>query len=250
MTPRRELRPHRWIIHVVSAFIPKRLRTEWRREWDAELAHQEAEVANWRAPGWRTRLLLVRRSLGSAWDAAWLQRRRLEDDLVQDIRHGVRLIARSPGLALAAGASLAIGIGGTTAAFTLIDAALLRPWPYPDAGRLVVVSTNLGRYFSVPAFRRLAEGNDSVDHLMAAEAHGYVVNFEGQAVLLNGHRVSAEVTALLGLHERLRPAVGRTFPTLRVRCCHRTGDRHQSPSLDDTLRRVRRHRRPKHHRGR
>ena len=211
MTPRRELRPHRWIIHVVSAFIPKRLRTEWRREWDAELAHQEAEVANWRAPGWRTRLLLVRRSLGSAWDAAWLQRRRLEDDLVQDIRHGVRLIARSPGLALAAGASLAIGIGGTTAAFTLIDAALLRPWPYPDADRLVVVSTNLGRYFSVPAFRRLAEGNDSVDHLMAAEAHGYVVNFEGQAVLLNGHRVSAEVTALLGLHERLRPAVGRTF---------------------------------------
>ena len=211
MTPRRELRPHQWIIHVVSAFIPKRLRTEWRREWDAELAHQEAEVANWRAPGWRTRLLLVRRSLGSAWDAAWLQRRRLEDDLVQDIRHGVRLIARSPGLALAAGASLAIGIGGTTAAFTLIDAALLRPWPYPDADRLVVVSTNLGRYFSVPAFRRLAEGNDSVDHLMAAEAHGYVVNFEGQAVLLNGHRVSAEVTALLGLHERLRPAVGRTF---------------------------------------
>ena len=98
------------------------------------------------------------------------------------VRHGGRLIARSPGLALAACASLALGIGGTTAAFTMIDAALLRPWPYREAGRLVVVSTNLGRCFSVPAFRRLADGNDTVDHLMAAEAHGCVVGFEGQAV--------------------------------------------------------------------
>jgi len=192
-------------------FIPKRLRTEWLREWEAELLHQESAFADWNRPRWRTRMDLLRQSLGSAWDAAWLQRRRLEEDLAQDVRHGFRLIGRAPGLALAACASLAIGIGGTTAAFTMIDAALLRSWPYPDADRLMVLSTNLGRYLSPPAFRRLSDRHDGLDHLTAAEAHGFLMNFGGQAVLVNGHRVSAEVVALLGLNGALHPEVGRAF---------------------------------------
>jgi len=154
---------------------------------------------------------LVRQSLGSTWDAAFLQRRRLEEDFAQDVRHGFRLISRAPGLALAACTSLAIGIGGTTAAFTMIDAALLRPWPYPEADRLMVVSTNLGRYFSPPAFRRLSDRHDGLEHLTAAEAHGFLMNFGGQAVLVNGHRVSAEVVALLGLNGPLHPDAGRAF---------------------------------------
>lgn len=211
MSPKRELRPHRWIIRVVSAFIPKRLRPEWRREWEAELLHQESTSAKWNQPRWRTRMDLVRQSLGSTWDAVWLQRRRLEEDFAQDVRHGFRLIGRAPGLALAACTSLAIGIGGTTAAFTMIDAALLRPWPYPAADRLMVVSTNLGQYFSPPAFRRLSNRHDGLDHLTAAEAHGFLMNFGGQAVLVNGHRVSAEVVALLGLNGPLHPEAGRAF---------------------------------------
>lgn len=152
-----------------------------------------------------------RQALRYALSAAWLQHRRLEQDFAQDVRHGFRLVRRLPGLALAACASLAIGIGGTTAAFTMIDAALLRPWPYPDADRLMVVSTNLGRYFSPPAFRRLADQHDGLDHLTAAEAHGFLMNFGGQAVLVNGHRVSAGVIALLGLNGPLHPEAGRAF---------------------------------------
>jgi ABC-type antimicrobial peptide transport system permease subunit len=211
VSPKRELRSHTWIIRVVSAFIPKRLRAEWRREWEAELLHQESALANWSKSRWRRRADLTRQSLGSAWDAAWLQRRRLEDDFAQDVRHGFRLIGRAPGLALAASISLAIGIGGTTAAFTMIDAALLRPWPYPQADRLMVVSTNLGRYFSPPAFRRLSDRHDGLDHLTAAETHGFLMNFGGQAVLVSGHRVSAEVVALLGLNGALHPEVGHAF---------------------------------------
>ncbi|HTH02327.1 MAG TPA: FtsX-like permease family protein [Vicinamibacterales bacterium] len=138
-------------------------------------------------------------------------RRRLEEDFAQDVRHGLRLVRRLPGLALAACTSLAIGVGGTTAAFTMIDAALLRPWPYPDADRLMVVSTNLGRYFSPPAFRRIADQHDGLDHLTAVQAHGFLMNFGGQAVLVNGHRVSSEVVALLGLNGPLPPEAGRTF---------------------------------------
>ncbi len=135
----------------------------------------------------------------------------LFEDFAQDLRHGFRLVRRLPGLALAACTSLAIGIGGTTAAFTMIDAALLRPWPYPEPDRLMVVSTNLGQYFSPPAFRRLADHSDGLDHLTAAEAHAFLMNFGGQAVLVNGHRVSSEVIALLGLNGQLHPEPGRAF---------------------------------------
>ena len=208
--PEPRLPLHRWIIRIVSGFVPKRLRADWRREWEAELEYQEEQSAKWRERH-QTRWLLIRQSLGSSWDALSLQRRRLEDDLVQDVRHGVRLATRSPGLALAACLSITVGIGGSTAAFSLLDAALLRQWPYPDADRLVVVSTDIGRYFSVPAFQRLVERNHALDHLMAAEAHGFVLVEGGQASLVKGHRVSREARTLLGLDGPLSPRVGRVF---------------------------------------
>ena len=108
----RELRPHRWIIRIVSAVIPRRLREDWRQEWETEFAYHESELAKWGASGWRARLALLRRSLGSASDAIWLQRKRLEDDVVHDLRHGIRLVARTPGLALAAVASLKVDATG------------------------------------------------------------------------------------------------------------------------------------------
>jgi hypothetical protein len=208
--PVRRVKPYRWIIHAMSAFVPSRLRADWRREWEAELAYQEQQSAKWRGHG-RTRWLLIRHSLGSSWDALSLQRRRLEDDLVQDARHGVRLAARSPGMALIACLSIAVGIGGSTAAFSLVDAAVLRQWPYPNADRLVVLRTNVSQYFSAPGFSRLLETDNGLDHLMAAQAHGFVVELGGQATLVNGHRVSPGALALLGLNGPLRPTLGRPF---------------------------------------
>lgn len=101
MTDGGRFRPHRWFIRIVSAIVPKRMRADWRREWEAELEHQEAQSSRWRKRH-QTLWLLMRHSIGSSWDALALQRRRLEDDLAQDVRHGVRLATRSPGLAIAA----------------------------------------------------------------------------------------------------------------------------------------------------
>jgi predicted permease len=61
------------------------------------------------------------------------------DTLLQDIRFGWRLLRRSPGFTIAAALALALGIGATTAVFTLLDRVVLRPLPYPDADRLVMV---------------------------------------------------------------------------------------------------------------
>ena len=145
-----------------------------------------------------------------AWGALAL---RLEDDLVQDIQsrgspHCTYSGARPSRLCIASRSVSAVPPPHSRVDRRGAPSTMALPGSRPPRR----VRTESGALlYPFTAFRRLAEGNDSVDHLMAAEAHGYVVNFEGQAVLLNGHRVSAEVTALLGLHERLRPAVGRTF---------------------------------------
>jgi putative ABC transport system permease protein len=64
----------------------------------------------------------------------------------RDARHGARLLLRSPGLAAAALLTLALGIGASTAIFSLVRGILLRPLPYADAGRIVVPATIFSRY--------------------------------------------------------------------------------------------------------
>jgi putative ABC transport system permease protein len=61
------------------------------------------------------------------------------DTLLQDVRFGLRLLRRNPGFAVAAVLALGLGVGATTAVFTLLDRVVLRPLPYPDPERLTMV---------------------------------------------------------------------------------------------------------------
>ena len=64
-----------WLIALVGLIVPRRLRADWRQEWEAELRHRELLLSEWDKLNWQTKLDLSRRSLGAFWDALLLQPR-------------------------------------------------------------------------------------------------------------------------------------------------------------------------------
>ena len=93
------MKPHQSLylrlVIVIGVIVPRRLRADWRQEWEAEIRSREALLAEWERLDWRGKLDLWRRSLGSLRDALLLQPQRLEDEMMQDLRIGWRAL-RSP----------------------------------------------------------------------------------------------------------------------------------------------------------
>src|SRR5215475_7493142 len=140
----RRSKPHLWLIRVIGVIVPRRLRADWRQEWEAELRCRETLLAEWDKLDWRNKLDLLRRSVGAFWDALLLQPRRLEDEMFQDMRYGMRMLLKTPGFTLAAALSLALGIGANTAIFSLIDAVLLKSLPVRGPEKLVLFGKGEG----------------------------------------------------------------------------------------------------------
>src|SRR5262245_20842805 len=83
------------LISLIGVIVPRRLRADWRQEWEAELRHREALLADWDRLDRRHKLNLAWRSTSAFWDALWLQSYRSEDEMIQDLRYGVRMLARN-----------------------------------------------------------------------------------------------------------------------------------------------------------
>src|SRR5262245_13877929 len=151
-------RPHLWLIALIGVIVPRRLRADWRQEWEAELRYRERLLAEWDRLDWRNKLNLLRRSLSAFWDALCLQPERLEDEMYQDLRFGIRMLLKHKGFTAIAVITLALGIGANTAVFTLINALLLRPLPVANPHELVAINARTqGRpsNISFPMYRDL-----------------------------------------------------------------------------------------------
>jgi putative ABC transport system permease protein len=137
------------------------------------------------------------------------------DQLLQDIRFGWRLLRRSPGFTAAAVVALALGVGATTAVFTLLDHVVLRPLPYPDANRLVMTwETNDGKGL---AHERLSPVN-FMDYRGLAQAFEdaaawwypqlTLTETGHEPLRVNAVEASANFFSVLGV----QPALGAGFP--------------------------------------
>jgi len=131
--------PWLWLITLIGVIVPRRLRADWRQEWEAELVYREELLAKWDQLNWRTKRDLLSHSAGAFMDALWLQPRRWEDAMIQDLRFGVRMLLKNKGFTAVAILSLAFGIGANTAIFQLVNAVRLRTLPVRAPEELVEV---------------------------------------------------------------------------------------------------------------
>jgi putative ABC transport system permease protein len=127
------------LIMLIGVIVPRRLRADWRQEWESELQYRETLLAQWQQLNWRTKLDLFSHSAGALMDALWLQPRRWEDAMIQDLRFGVRMLLKNKGFTTVAILSLALGIGANAAIFQLLDAVRLRMLPVKAPRELVEV---------------------------------------------------------------------------------------------------------------
>jgi putative ABC transport system permease protein len=134
--------------------------------------------------------------------------------IIQDLRYGLRLVLKRPGFTFVAVITLALGIGANTAIFSVVDAVLLRPLPYPQAERLVFVwSTMIGQGVpvagsSMPDYREWRDRSDTLEGLGGF----YYGDFNLASSGAGPERVEgALITANLFDVLQVSPALGRSF---------------------------------------
>ena len=132
---------------------------------------------------------------------------------IQDLRYGLRMLAKNPGFTAVAVLTLALGIGANTAIFSVVDAVVLRPLPYKDPDRLVMVKERIPLVTPEPIpvcapdviqFQRQNEVFESV-----AAFRGGQLDLSGgrEPERITAERVNANLFSLLGV----QPLVGRAF---------------------------------------
>ena len=135
------------------------------------------------------------------------------ENLLFDLRYAIRMLLRSPGFSFIAIATMALGIGATTAIYSVIDATLLHPLPYPNPSELVRIQDDLpgvgaqGVGISVPEWRDLE--SSGIFQSAAITGRGANVNLTGSAqpLRLSFKQVTPNYFAVLGVDAQL----GRTF---------------------------------------
>jgi len=139
--------------------------------------------------------------------------RRSIESVGQDVRYGLRGLRKSPGFTTVAMLTLALGIGASTAIFSIVNTVLLRPLPYKDPSRLVHVWTTSTMFpeftigQSIPNLQDIEARSHSFETLATYETRARNVTGSGKPEQLRTADVSSSFLTLFGVH----PVVGRDF---------------------------------------
>jgi putative ABC transport system permease protein len=141
-------------------------------------------------------------------------------NVIQDFRYALRMLRKSAGFTVVAILTLAIGIGASTAIFSLLDQVLLRRLPVQKPEQLVVLRSPgdvsgsrwgdggpEGQTFSYPMFKALREKNEALSGLLARYVTSVSVSYQGDTELAECELVSGNYFEVLGV----RPGLGRVF---------------------------------------
>jgi predicted permease len=133
------------------------------------------------------------------------------ETLTHDLRHAVRGLWRAPGFTVAAVVTLALGIGASTAVFSVVEGVLLNPLPFPRPERLVAVygtdQNNPKNSISYANFEDFRTDVAAFEAMAAWRTHSFTLTGRGDAEALFGMMVSADLLDVLGVG----PVTGRAF---------------------------------------
>jgi putative ABC transport system permease protein len=131
--------------------------------------------------------------------------------LIQDIRYALRSFLRAPGFTLVALLTLALGIGGTTAIFSVVDGVLLRPLPYPNADRIVRLThaqgTAVDAAYSAADFLDIKRDASKLSHVAAYREDIVDLTGRGEPVRIDGMQTTAGFFDVMAA----APLLGRTY---------------------------------------
>src|ERR1017187_10253457 len=131
--------------------------------------------------------------------------------LLQDIRYGIRTLAKTPGVPAIAILTLALGIGANSALFSVVNGVLLNPLPYSEPERLISVYANTSDFghssVTYLNFVDWQKNNRSFSWLAARRSDDLILTGVGEGERVRGVMISADFFSLMGVE----PIAGRTF---------------------------------------
>jgi predicted permease len=207
----------RFFVKFYLLFANSKVEAELAREIDAHLALLEDEYLRQGMTSEDARRA-ARLAYGGVEQAKQLHRdeRAFEGvgQVLQDTRYTFRQLRKSPGFTVTAILMLALGIGATTAIFSIVEGVLLRPLPFPDPDRLVILGDEGSHCASctqssvtAPDIRNYMRDTQSFSHLGGYRQRLFELSGAGDPAAVNATRMSGEVFAALGVP----PMLGRTF---------------------------------------
>ena len=192
------------IVRLASRLVPARLRDDWRREWEGELAAAAEQSASCRSCGTRSDRSSMRSGSASATSPICRP--------IDDLRHGFRQLRQQAAFAITTVGILALSMAATVTAFSVVSQILLRPLPYPDPDRIVTVWERLP---PTPGRNDVAPGNfidwraraTSFTHLAAVDPYSYDYTGGDRPEVLKAIKVTEGFFDVFGITPLARPVL-------------------------------------------